>query len=210
MEAEYIEIRPPRRTGPGKYRPNHRLNYPTMTLVTLCDVGGRIRRIRRPPACQSPNRRQGFPRNYRTQRGGKTSLVKAILGTVPYPDPSNSHQNSFVDAERLIGHMPQITNFDRAFPDLGIRSRPVRTAGTPRIPHTLQPQGPESRPETDRKCRNRRSRAKPIGEISGGQMQRALLARAIIADPKLLILDEPTNFRGQPVRKGAVPDPSEN
>ena len=33
-----------------------------------------------------------------------------------------------------------------------------------------------------------------IGEISGGQMQRVLLCRAIIAEPKLLILDEPTNF----------------
>ena len=36
--------------------------------------------------------------------------------------------------------------------------------------------------------------AQPIGEISGGQMQRALLCRAVIADPKLLILDEPANF----------------
>jgi zinc transport system ATP-binding protein len=35
---------------------------------------------------------------------------------------------------------------------------------------------------------------KQIGEISGGQMQRALLCRAIISEPKLLILDEPTNF----------------
>ena len=33
-----------------------------------------------------------------------------------------------------------------------------------------------------------------ISEISGGQMQRALLCRAVILDPKLLILDEPTNF----------------
>ena len=35
---------------------------------------------------------------------------------------------------------------------------------------------------------------KPIGAISGGEMQRALLCRALISDPKLLILDEPTNF----------------
>ena len=35
---------------------------------------------------------------------------------------------------------------------------------------------------------------RPIGEVSGGQMQRALLCRAIISEPKLLILDEPTNF----------------
>ena len=36
--------------------------------------------------------------------------------------------------------------------------------------------------------------SRPIGEMSGGQMQRALLCRAIISEPKLLILDEPTNF----------------
>ena len=35
---------------------------------------------------------------------------------------------------------------------------------------------------------------RPIGEVSGGQLQRALLCRAIISEPKLLILDEPTNF----------------
>ena len=34
----------------------------------------------------------------------------------------------------------------------------------------------------------------PIGEVSGGQMQRTLLCRAVISDPRLLILDEPANF----------------
>jgi zinc transport system ATP-binding protein len=33
-----------------------------------------------------------------------------------------------------------------------------------------------------------------IGEISGGQMQRALLCRALIGEPHLLILDEPTTY----------------
>ena len=36
--------------------------------------------------------------------------------------------------------------------------------------------------------------SRPIGELSGGQLQRVMLCRAIISEPKLLVLDEPTNF----------------
>jgi zinc transport system ATP-binding protein len=34
----------------------------------------------------------------------------------------------------------------------------------------------------------------PIGELSGGQLQRTLLARAIVSSPELLILDEPDSY----------------
>ncbi len=35
---------------------------------------------------------------------------------------------------------------------------------------------------------------RPIGQLSGGQLQRALLGRAIISDPEVLILDEPNTY----------------
>lgn len=126
--------------------------------------------------------------------GGKTTLVKAILGAVPYTGRIEFAPELFENGERLIGYMPQITEFDRAFPisveevvlsglqgRRGFRRRYTKEDRT-KVRELLARTGIEALAK------------KPIGEISGGQMQRALLCRAVISDPKLLILDEPTNF----------------
>ena len=126
--------------------------------------------------------------------GGKTTLVKAILGAVPYTGRIEFAPELFANGERLIGYMPQISEFDRAFPisveevvlsglqgRRGFRRRYTKE-DRKKVRELLARTGIEALAE------------KPIGEISGGQMQRALLCRAVISDPKLLILDEPTNF----------------
>lgn len=126
--------------------------------------------------------------------GGKTTLVKAILGAIPYSGQIDYAPELFDGTERLIGYMPQVTEFDRAFPisvsevvlsglqgRRGFRQRYTK-ADRAKALELLAKTGIEALAE------------RPIGEISGGQMQRALLCRAIISDPKLLILDEPTNF----------------
>ena len=126
--------------------------------------------------------------------GGKTTLVKTILGTIPHSGTIRYAPELFRGGERLIGYMPQISDFDRAFP---ISMQEVVLSGL---------QG--RRGFRSRYTKEDRAKAtalleeagiadtarKPIGEVSGGQMQRALLCRAVIADPKLLILDEPANF----------------
>lgn len=48
--------------------------------------------------------------------GGKTTLVKAILGTVPHTGEVRLAPELFRDKERLIGYMPQLSDFDRTFP----------------------------------------------------------------------------------------------
>ena len=126
--------------------------------------------------------------------GGKTTLVKAILGTVPHTGEIRLAPELFRGKERLIGYMPQLSDFDRAFPisvlevvlsglqgRRGFRSRYTRE-DREKAMGLLASSGIADT------ARN------PIGEVSGGQMQRALLARAVISDPKLLILDEPANF----------------
>jgi zinc transport system ATP-binding protein len=126
--------------------------------------------------------------------GGKTTLVKAILGTLHYCGTITLAPELFIDNQRLIGYMPQISDFDRSFP---ISILEVILSGL---------QG--SKGVFSRYTKTDRSKAcnllettgiadiahYPIGEVSGGQMQRALLCRAIISDPRLLILDEPANF----------------
>lgn len=126
--------------------------------------------------------------------GGKTTLVKAILGAVPHSGEIHYSPELFRGRERLIGYMPQISQFDRAFPisvfevvlsglqgHHGFRS-PYSRQDKLRAMELIVQSGLEA------------VARHPIGEISGGQMQRALLARAVISDPRLLILDEPTNF----------------
>lgn len=126
--------------------------------------------------------------------GGKTSLVKAILGTVPCTGEIRLAPELVRGKERLIGYMPQLSEFDRAFPisvlevvlsglqgRRGFRSRYTKEDRRKAL-DLLREAGIEA------------VAGSPIGEVSGGQMQRALLCRAIISDPKLLILDEPTNF----------------
>ncbi len=124
--------------------------------------------------------------------GGKTTLVKAILGLIPYNGKVVFDRELIVDGKPNIGYLPQITEFDTSFP---ISVTDVVVSG-------LQKHGwvrfgkNEYRlaAEIIEKVGIGHIASMPIGAISGGEMQRALLCRAIISDPKLLILDEPANF----------------
>ena len=126
--------------------------------------------------------------------GGKTTLIKAILGTIPHSGEVTLSSTLFNDNKRLIGYLPQQSTFDRNFPisvlevvmsglqgDHGFTSRYNRTDKEKAL-QLLDRVGIAD--IADRQ----------ISEISGGQMQRVLLCRAVIAEPKLLILDEPSNF----------------
>lgn len=126
--------------------------------------------------------------------GGKSSLVKAILGAVPHSGRIEIAESLRKGTHYKIGYMPQVSQFDRRFP-ISIRELVMSGLQTERgflgfyssrdkhlAEHLLREAGIAD------------IGARPIGEVSGGQMQRALLCRAVIAEPRLLILDEPTNF----------------
>jgi zinc transport system ATP-binding protein len=127
--------------------------------------------------------------------GGKTTLLKVAMGLLPYSSGSVEYADSLnVNGTRRIGYLPQQSAFDRTFP---ISVLDVVTSGLQTEKGFL---GRYTR-EDFAKARNLLNltgiaslERRPIGEISGGQMQRALLCRALIAEPRLLILDEPTTY----------------
>jgi zinc transport system ATP-binding protein len=124
--------------------------------------------------------------------GGKTTLLKLILG---FLQPGKGRVKLFGKSpgasRKLIGYVPQYLEFDKQFPitveqvvDMGL-CRPgflstFRRTEKELIIKTLVKLGIDGLAK------------KQFGELSGGQKQRTLIARAIISEPKILILDEPT------------------
>lgn len=120
--------------------------------------------------------------------GGKTSLLRLMLGLIK---PTKGVVTYGGDKTRTdIGYLPQKSSLDMKFPisvreviESGLMNKRVSTS--------------DIREKTDKiismlqlgDVQNNR-----IGDVSGGQFQRALFGRAIISSPSILVLDEPTSY----------------
>lgn len=126
--------------------------------------------------------------------GGKSTLVKAIMGIVPYSGKIEYNATLLRHNKPHIGYLPQISSFDKAFP---ISVGEVVMSGLQAERGVLLRYGKSERRRVDEileRVRLTELKKRSIGELSGGQLQRVMLCRAIISNPKLLVLDEPANF----------------
>jgi zinc transport system ATP-binding protein len=127
--------------------------------------------------------------------GGKTTLLRTILGLIrPESGTITFYEEEQPVSSINIGYLPQINQIDKKFP---ISVSEVILSGL-----TLQKQLFRRYSAADKqKVREVAERLgisnllpRAIGELSGGQLQRVLLGRAIIDNPRLIILDEPSTY----------------
>lgn len=126
--------------------------------------------------------------------GGKSTLVKAIMGVIPYSGTIDYAPSICRGGKPHIGYLPQVSSFDKSFP---ISVREVVLSGLQSKRGFLGRYTKEDKMRVEElldmvSLSELRNRA--IGDLSGGQLQRVMLCRAIASKPKLLVLDEPTNF----------------
>jgi len=125
--------------------------------------------------------------------GGKTTLLKIILGLLKPIQGEIVFNTELLNGNR-IGYLPQMSTGDINYPvtvtDIVLSGLMIRKGIISRM---TSDDRKKARQVIDELGLSEMS-GSTINELSGGQMQRVFLGRAIIGDPRLLLLDEPGNF----------------
>ncbi len=123
--------------------------------------------------------------------GGKTTLIKAMLGLVK---PSKGVVKYSI-AKNSIGYLPQINHLDKNFPitviDVVLSGKIEKSLY---LFSKLKSENLSKAKKLLHEFGALHFADKAFGDLSGGQMQRVLLCRALMGEPQLLVLDEPNTY----------------
>ena len=126
---------------------------------------------------------------------GKTTLLRTMLGLAPHVDGVVTVDRQTVRPDRPpagVGYVPQVGTIDWSFP---VSVENVVMMGIVRSPSRLPWASRSERRHVGEMLERLGLEGlggRHIRELSGGQQQRTFLARALIGQPRVLILDEPT------------------
>ena len=126
--------------------------------------------------------------------GGKTTLLRSILGLTPVTAGEvYIYGEKPKKTDRLIGYVPQITAVDKLFP---ITVREVVLSGRLKskisLFHKYCKEDLEKTEQALEAVGIVHLKNRMISDLSGGEFQKMLIARALAVEPKLMLLDEPT------------------
>lgn len=122
--------------------------------------------------------------------GGKSTLVKTILGLIKPSIGQVSYHTSL--KESMIGYVPQISEVNKHFPITVIET--VLMAKLPKKPGLFWKYTKEDLTHAERVLDDVNMlelKDRQINQLSGGEFKKVLIARALLSNPEILILDEP-------------------
>ena len=125
--------------------------------------------------------------------GGKTTALKLMLGFLSPKQGSITLMNGSPHKNRCqIGYVPQSMHYDKQFPITVLELVLLGSLSKMKWWGHIPKKEKDKALSTLEKVGLLPYKNRPFGSLSGGQAQKALIARAIVSHPKILLLDEPT------------------